>query len=164
MRAVATAAALIALASLCACGVTSTVPGTPTVDGKSTSAFARDGRLAFEVTEVEQRDTVGDPADPGSSVTAKGVFVVVLLRVRNVGSEPLTFVDADQTLVDTTGQPYATDRAANIYGNRDVPSTRLAPGQELRLQLAFDVPRGTQPREVVLRESSTSPGVVVALG
>lgn len=158
------AALLIALPVLAGCTVTSTVAGSPTVDGKSTSAFARDGNLAFEVATVEQRDTVGNPAKAGYSVTAKGVFVVVSLRIRNVGNQPVTFVDAHQTLVDVTGRPYAADRAADIYGNPDVPSTRMAPGEELRVQIAFDVPRGTQPRELRLRDSATSAGVAVALG
>lgn len=155
-------AALIALVMLSGCAPTSTVPGNPAAD-RQAAGPVRDGDLTFTVTAVEQRDVVGDPADPGYSVTAEGVFVVVTLEIDNVGDQPVTFVDRDQTLVDSAGRTFPTDRAANIYGNRDVPSTRLTPGADLRVRLAFDVPAGTEPREIVLRESATSNGVAVAL-
>ena len=157
-------AALIALAPLSACAARPTVTGTPSAGGTSTAGFVGDGNLAFEVTDVEQRAIAGNPATPGYFVTAKGVYVVVSLRIRNVGNRPVTRVDNDQTLVDATGRSFVTDRAANIYDNREVPSTRIDPGGELRVRLAFDVPVGTQPREIVLRESASSAGVVVALG
>lgn len=161
---VAIVAMLIALAGLPACAPVSTVAGTARVDGTADTGYVRDGNLAFLVTGVEQRDIAGDPAAPGYSVTATGVFIVVSVRVRNVGTQPVTLVDSDQVLVDATGRSYATDRAANIYDNRDVPSTRMVPGAELRVRLAFDVPEGTQPSEIVLRESAASAGVAVALG
>lgn len=162
--AAAVAAALIALAPLSACAARPTVTGTPSAEGTSTVELVGDGNLAFEVTGVEQRDIAGNPATPGYFVTAKGVYVVVSLRIRNVGNQPVTLVDSDQTLVDVTGRSFATDQAANIYDNREVPSTRILPGGDLRVRLAFDVPVGTQPREIVLRESAASAGVVVALG
>lgn len=161
--ATAVAAALIALTPLSACTATSTVTGTPTADSTPALGDVRDGNLAFAVTDVERRDVAGDPAAPGYFVTAKGVFVVVSLWIRNVGNQPVTLVDSDQTLVDATGRSYATDRAANIYDNRDVPSTRIATGGELRVRIAFDVPVGTQLREIVLRESASSAGVAVAV-
>jgi hypothetical protein len=162
--AAAVAAALIALAALPACAARPTVTESPSAAGTSTAGFVGDGDLAFAVTGVEQRDTAGDPATPGYFVTAKGVYVIVSLRIRNVGNRPVTLVDSDQTLVDATGRSFATDRSANIYDNREVPSTRIVPGGELRVRLAFDVPVGTRPREIVLRESASSAGVVVALG
>ena len=161
---IAAVSVFIVAAPLSACAARTTVTGTPSAEGTSTGGFVRDGNLAFEVTDVEQRDIAGDPAAPGYFVDAKGVYVVVSLRIRNVGNRPVTLVDNDQTLVDATGRSFATDRAANIYDNREVPSTRIVPGGELRVRLAFDVPVGTQPREIVLRESASSAGVVVALG
>lgn len=157
-------ASLIALTPLSACTATSTVAGTPTADGTSAFGYVRDGNLSFAVTDVERRDIADDPAAPGYVVTAQGVFVVVSLWIRNVGNQPATRVDSDQKLIDPTGRSYATDRAANIYDNRDVPSTRIAPGGDLRVRIAFDVPVGTQLREIVLRESASSAGVSVALG
>ena len=161
---IAAVSVFIVAAPLSACAARPTVTATPSAGGTSTAGFVGDGDLAFEVTDVEQRDIAGDPAAPGYFVTAKGVYVVISLRIRNVGNRPVTLVDSDQTLVDATGRSFATDRAANIYDNREVPSTRIVPGGELRVRLAFDVPVGTQPREIVLRESASSAGVVVALG
>ena len=130
---------------------------------RATSAPARDGGLQFIVVDVTRRDQAGDPGQPGLSVTAHGVFVVVTLSIRNVSDSPLTFLDRDQTLVDEAGTTFTADMAADIYGNRDVPSTRIAPGGELLVHICFDVPVDTVPRNLVLRQSDSSPGVTVAI-
>lgn len=106
---------------------------------------------------------VGQVSEPGLSIRADGVFVVVTVAVRNAGSATHTFVDRDQTLIDSRGRQFAVSMAANIYGNLDVPSTKMAPGEQLEVDLAFDVPVGTVPRSIVLRESAASGGVTAAL-
>lgn len=106
---------------------------------------------------------VGDPEKPGLSVTARGVFVVVALSIRNVGDEPLTFFDSYQTLVDSTGETFAADMAADIYGNLDIRSTRMEPGAGLVVDIAFDVPDDSVPRNLILRQSDSSAGVAVAI-
>lgn len=142
-----------------------TVPGTATAPSPAASAAGpvRDGALEFVVLDRSETRRVGDPADPGLSVTAKGVFVVVTLSVRNAGASPNTFVDRDQTLLGSRGEEFPVSTAANIYGNLDVPSTRLAPGDAVTVDIAFDVPVGTEPDAVVLRESASSAGVTVPL-
>lgn len=114
----------------------------------------------LDLAQVRQ---VGDISEPGLSIRAQGVFVVLTVSVRNVGAAPHTLVDRDQTLIDNRGQLFTVSMAANIYGNLDVPSTRMEPGEQLEVDLAFDVPVGTVPSKVVLRESAASAGVVVAL-
>lgn len=133
-----------------------TVPGTA-------AGPVRDGALEFVVLDRSETRRVGDPADPGLSITAKGVFVVVTLSVRNVGTAPHTFIDRDQTLIGSRGEEFPVSTAANIYGNLDVPSTRLAPGAAVTVDIAFDVPVGTVPSAVILRESASSEGVAVQL-
>lgn len=124
---------------------------------------ARDGTFEFAVLGRSEVQFAGDPAEPALSVAAKGVFVVVTLSVRNVGAAAHTFVDRDQTLVDDRGRRFPVSRAANIYANLDVPSTRIAPGDAVVVDLAFDVPPGTVPGSVVLRGSASSRGVTVLL-
>ena len=124
---------------------------------------ARDGTFEFAVVGTSEAQFAGDPADPALSVAAKGIFVVVTLSVRNVGAEARTFVDSDQTLVDERGRRFPVSRAANIYANLDVPSTRIAPGDAVVVDLAFDVPPGTVPTSLVLRGSASSGGVTVPL-
>ena len=156
-----------------ACGAASTiVPGTAMVDRQSvpspaarqpTSGPVRDGVLQFDVLDVSRSKLVGDPKDPGLSVTARGVFVVVTLSIRNVGNATLTFFDRYQTLVDSTGEKFPADMAADIYGNRGIRSTRMDPGTELLVHIAFDVPEDAVPRNLILRQSDSSAGVTVPI-
>ena len=152
------------------CGAASTViAGTATVDRQSaespaarpTGGAVRDGSLQFEVVDVSRVKQVGDLQEPGLSVTARGAFVVVTLSIRNLGDEPLTFFDSYQTLVDSTGKAFAADMAADIYGNRDIRSTRMEPGGGLVVDIAFDVPTDAVPRNLILRQSDSSAGVTV---
>lgn len=154
------------------CGATSTtVSGTATVDQKSVSTSTasrpgpsvRDGGLQFDVVEVSRVKLVGDPKDPGLNVTARGIFVVVTMSIRNVSNAPLTFYDSYQTLVDSTGSTYTADMAADIYGNRSIRSTRMEPGDELLVHISFDVPEDAEPRNLILRQSDSSAGVTVSI-
>ncbi len=155
--------AAVVIAVVAGCGPPArTVSGTAT-RGVSHSAGVRDGDLEFAVLDVSRARQVGDLADPGRSITAHGVFISVTLSIRNVGDRPITFVDAHQQLVDNRGKVFAVSRAADIYANPGVPSTRMAPGDELQVRLAFDVPTGTDPAEIVLRASESSRGVSVPL-
>ena len=166
-------AVVVMVIGLAGCGAASTtVAGTPTVDRTSAAAPVspravpgpvRDGGLQFHVVDVSQVEKVGDPADPGLSITARGVFVVVTMSIRNVGSAPLTFFDRYQTLVDGTGQQFPADMAADIYGNRSIRSTRIEPGEELLVHLSFDVPQGTVAKNLILRQSDSTTGVTVPI-
>ncbi len=153
------AVALMVAAAGCATTAT-TVAGTGIAAQPSA---VRDGGFEFAVHDVAQVHQVGDPSDPGLSVTAKGVFVVVTLSIRNVGNAPQTFFDSYQTLIDRSGTQYSASMAADIYGNLGVHSTKIAPGDALTVHLAFDVPTGTVPTNLLLRQTSSSAGVNVPL-
>jgi hypothetical protein len=171
IAAVAVASVMVVAASGCGAAST-TVTGTATVDRQSPSSTSarhpdpgpvRDDGLQFDVVDVSQTTVVGDAKDPGLSTTARGVFVVVTLLIRNVSDAPLTFSDRYQTLVDSTGRTFTADMAADIYGNRSIRSTRMDPGNELLVHICFDVPRDTVPRDLVLRQSDSSAGVTVPI-
>ena len=156
-----TALAVAAMLAAAACGTT---PTTVTGTGVAAQPVAvRDGGFEFAVCHVVQVHQVGDPRNPGLSITAKGVFVVVALAIRNVGDGPLTFFDRYQTLIDSRGSQCSASMAADIYGNLDIPSTTIAPGDALTVHLAFDVPVDTVPTNLTLRQSDTSAGATVAL-
>ena len=78
-----------------------------------------------------------------------------------MGNAAITFFDSYQTLIDTSGTRYSTSMAADIYGNLGIHSTTIAPGDELVVHIAFDVPMDTVPTNLSLRESSSSSGVTV---
>ena len=123
----------------------------------------QDGNLEFAALGVAKTQTVGDPKEPGLSVNARGVFVVVTVSIRNAGDTAITFIDRYQKLADNQGRTFEVSNAADIYGNRDVPSTRIQPGDGLVVRLAFDVPTDTVPASITLHESETSPGVTAQL-
>ena len=157
--------------------VTGCAPGVTTVAGKPGAASSptagglqpplgvrvQDGALEFAALGVAKTQTVGDPKEPGLSVNARGVFVVITVSIRNTGDKPTTFIDRYQKLVDKQGRTFEISNAADIYGNRDVPSTKIQPGDGLVVRLAFDVPTGTVPASITLHESETSPGVTAQL-
>jgi Domain of unknown function (DUF4352) len=154
----------VAVAVMLAAAGCGTSPTTVTGTGVAAQPVAvRDGGFEFAVRNVSQVHQVGDPKDPGLSITAKGVFVVVALVIRNVGDGPLTFFDRYQKLIDSSGDEYSASMAADIYGNLGIPSTTIAPGDALTVHLAFDVPVDTVPTNLTLRQSETSVGVTVAL-
>jgi hypothetical protein len=164
---VAAGLAVTIAAAVVGCGaVSTTVAGTATVLRDSRPPIAsgpvRDGGLEFEVRAVARMKQVGDTSEPGYSVSAHGMFVVVTLAIRNVSGAPLTFFDRYQALVDSTGTSYRADMAADIYGNRDIRSTRMNPGEQLVVHIAFDVPVGAEVRNLVLRQSESG-GVKVPL-
>jgi len=155
------AVAVAAMVAAAGCG-----PSSTTVTGTGIAAqpsAVRDGGFEFGVQDVSQVHQVGDPKDPALSITAKGVFVVVALSIRNVGEGPLTFFDRYQTLIDSSGNQYSASMAADIYGNLGIPSTKIAPGAALVVRLAFDVPVDTKPTNLTLRQSDSSAGVTVTL-
>jgi len=169
-KSVAGLAAVMTLVSVApGCAMTSTtVEGAGTlapfkVEAGSGGPAVRDGGLTFAVSDVSRTQQVGDPEDPGRSVTARGVFVVFTLAIDNVGSAPLTFIDRDQTLIDDSGRAFSPSMAANIYGNPGIRSTTIDPGDGLVVRISFDVPTDTVPRDLILRGSSSSDGVTVAV-
>ena len=161
-------------AATAGCGIASTtVPGTAvtatteTLSQQGTGVAGgtpfRDGELEFVLLEVSATHQVGDPADPGMSMNAKGIFVAVTIAIRNLGAAPITFFDRDQTLIDDTGRKFSPSMAADIYANPGIRSTRISPGDQLVVHIVFDVPVETKPENLLLRESSSSAGVAVPL-
>ena len=164
------AVAVAVMVAAAGCGMSSrTVTGTgiatqPSAASPGSGGIGRpvrDGAFEFVVLDLAQVHRVGDPKDPGLSITARGVFVVVTLSIRNVSEADVTFFDNYQTLIDSSGNRYSASMAADIYGNLSIHSTKIAPGKELVVHIAFDVPVATVPANLSLRETSSSAGVTV---
>lgn len=141
-------------------GVTAPMPPMPSLGAQTP---VRDGAMEFLVLDLTRARQAGDPHDPATSLNAHGVFLVATISVRNTGGTPLTFVDGDQELIDRTGRVFPVDRAADIYGNRGLRSTKINPGDSLVVHLFFDVPPDTAAKNLLLHESDSSPGVTVGL-
>lgn len=111
------------------------------------------GELAFTVTTIN----LGVPTT--GHRTAQGVFVVVNLKVQNVGDRPRSVFCQDQTLRDRAGKRYTN--VVNLDSPGDL--VRVGPGTTVLVKCAFDVPSGALPAAIELRDSPYSRGVTVML-
>ncbi len=136
-------------------------PTGPEVETAGIGQPVRDGTFEFTVTGVEHRDSVGDPY---LTQQAQGQYVVVTVRVSNIGDQQGFFTDSDQYLLDANDRQYSADSAAgtSISGN-DVLYNPINPGNNVEGQLVFDVPPDTATDRIELHDSFMSEGAVVDL-
>lgn len=124
----------------------------------------QDGSLAFTVTNVESgAQALGESF---LRTEAQGMYVLVHVTVRNVGSESVTFMGANQTLLDTQGREFTADSSAALINVPDSESffTPINPGNSVDGVLVFDVPEEMTPAAIELHESMFSSGALVSLG
>ncbi|WP_019812772.1 DUF4352 domain-containing protein [Saccharomonospora saliphila] len=121
----------------------------------------RDGNFEFTITGVERQPSVGDPSFPQYP---QGEYVVIPVRVVNVGTDPRSLTDTDQYLYDTSARQYSADSAAGVMipGN-EVLYTPINPGNNVEGELVFDVPPGTELDHIELHDSFLSEGATVTL-
>jgi hypothetical protein len=113
-----------------------------------------DGKFAFIVTQVHASRTFG-------RTRAQGVYVIVSMAIRNVGTETQMFEWAAQRLKDRTGREYSASHIVPPLVGDVVNS--IDPGLEVSVKLAFDVPPGSKPTQIVLHDSQSSHGAPVNL-
>jgi hypothetical protein len=113
-----------------------------------------DGKFAFIVTQVDTSPTFGH-------TRAQGVYVIVSMAVRNVGTEAQFFDWTAQRLKGSVGREYSPIfMDPSIVG--DVVNS-IDPGLQVSVKLAFDVPQGTKPTQILLHDSASSHGAPVTL-
>jgi hypothetical protein len=130
----------------------------------------RDGPIRFHVSTLEPN--VGAVHLGNLARHARGEFVLVDVRVSNTGHAPAELEEGVQRVYDAGGRAYSSDATADYYLNfTDLSSytgssplfNRLAPGEQVEGQIAFDVPPQTDLSKLVLHSSPGSPGAVVPL-
>ncbi|HEY6818525.1 MAG TPA: DUF4352 domain-containing protein, partial [Mycobacterium sp.] len=109
-----------------------------------------DGKFAFIVNDISTSPTFGP-------TSARGVWSIVSMAVRNVGTGPRVFEMAAQSLTDSEGRGHSATLMEPPLANK------IDPGLQVSVRLAFDVPPGVRPNQLVLRESASSPGAPVKL-
>jgi len=109
-----------------------------------------DGKLAFIVTDISTSPKFGP-------TSARGVWSIVSMAVRNVGTRPRGFEMAAQSLTDSEGRGHSATLMQPPLANK------IDPGLQVSVRLAFDVPPGVRPNQIVVRESASSPGAPVKL-
>ena len=124
----------------------------------------RDGKFEFTVTDVDSGlSSVGD--NPYLTEEAQGQFVVVSLKVENIGDEPQSFSPSAQKATDAQGRTFEPDTTAQIaLGGSDVTVwDSINPGNAVDVKLVFDMPKNARPSAVELHDSLFSGGVTVNL-
>ena len=109
-----------------------------------------DGKFAFIVNEVSSSPTFGD-------THARGVWLILSMAVRNIGTEPRLFEMAAQSLKESDGRGHSAALMEPTSVNK------IDPGLQMSVRLAFDVPPGVRPTRILLRESASTPGARVDL-
>lgn len=122
----------------------------------------RDGKFKFTVTKVESGvKRVG----PGfMAEKADGQYVVVSLKVKNIGHESQMFTDDSQYLFTKNGNKYDADGAADlVLDGSNAFLNDINPGNTVRGKIAFDMPSHAKPYSIELHDSMFSTGVTVGL-
>jgi hypothetical protein len=114
---------------------------------------ALDGKFAFIVSNVDTAPTFGN-------TSAHGVYVIVSMAVRNVGSDAQAFEMAAQKLKDSTGRKYL---ASFVDPSPLGDGNSINPGLQVSVKAVFDVPPDARPTQIVLHDSASSHGVPVNL-
>jgi uncharacterized protein DUF4352 len=150
MRAIAVSVlAAAALVTGCLGQEQRTPPGSPPT--AALNEEVHDGGLAFTVTRVEL-------AQPKIGYrSAQGTFVVVSMRVKNIGDGWRGVYCQNQVLTDLKGRTYVD--AVPVGEGEDMMD--IKPGKQADVQCAFDVPVGTLAGAVEVHGQPYSTGVTV---
>jgi hypothetical protein len=95
--------------------------------------------------------------------TAKGVFCVVTVAVRNDDDQPHTVFMGSQQAHDATRNTYSADAGAWWYHPPARVWGTINPGLGLVGDLVFDIPAGVTLTELVVRDSLFSTGTRLPL-
>jgi hypothetical protein len=117
--------------------------------------------LLFTVTRVSTAKTVQDTTY--ETKTAKGIYVIVMMTVKNNTGNTQQLEGSSQVLRDGAGWQFSAggkdnDNNSNVLqkggGGVDIvePVANLGPDQQMTVGVMFDVPEGTQPNQIVLKE------------
>lgn len=127
----------------------------------------RDGKFEFTVHSIK----CGEKQVGGQYVNqkAQGHFCRLNLSIKNIGNEAQTIDSSSQYLFNTKNQKYEADLSATIYASSSPDSSTNAwydninPGNTVKGDILFDVPKGVTPVTAELHDSAFSGGVKVAL-
>jgi CxxC motif-containing protein len=162
--------AIIAIAAPKGSGSSSTATtgnSTPAASGSAAAAAAvgtpvRDGDFEFVVQSVETG--VAQIGTDMLNTKAQGAFVIVSVKVTNIGSEPGTFFGSNAKLHDTQGREFEPSSGAAIYlEDSNSLIEPINPGNTVTGKIIYDVAAGTALDTIELHDSAFSDGVTVKL-
>ena len=124
---------------------------------------ARDGLFEFTVTDLDcSQKVIGDVAFNG---TARGIYCVVTVRVKNLDRQPQSFDESSQRAYDEQGTAYSHDVNAEFKVNAGAQTwfQTIEPGAQVTGKLVFDIPESVRVAAIELHDSPASTGVRVPL-
>lgn len=149
-----------------AAGGTETTAGqtakpSPKTAGMNTAV--RDGKFEFTVTKV--KSGVSSLGDEYLNTKAQGQFVLITVKVENIGTEPQMFDGGNQYLYDSQDREFEASSEAAVYLGDDADSllNNINPGNTVTAVVVFDVPKNIKLKKVKLHDSMFSGGVEVSL-
>ena len=135
---------------------------TSTPAGAGVEVAAEDGKFEFVVQDVG-----GGVPSIGTDVIgtkAQGKFVLVTVKITNIGDQPQTFFGSNAKAFDNAGKQYAPDSTAAIYlPDSNSLLTPINPGNSVTGVVVFDVPMGSTLTSIELHDSAFSGGVTIGL-
>lgn len=123
----------------------------------------RDGKFEFTVRSVKCGiAVVGD--NPYIQEKAQGQFCAVQLSVENIGDEPQSMFADNQYAFDTKGRKFSANSMASMADeSSQVLWEEINPGNAVKGNVYFDVPKGAKVTSLELHDSAFSGGVKVRL-
>jgi hypothetical protein len=122
----------------------------------------RDGKFEFQIVSIARGPKAGDLSNQFMTETAQGEFIVLTVRVTNIGNEPQSYFGSNQKLIDTAGREYAPNSSVDLWLNGYIGD--INPGNSVQVVVAFDVPPGTPSKALELHDSMFSGGAQLATG
>jgi hypothetical protein len=120
----------------------------------------RDGKLEFTVTKIETG--VSEIGDEYFGKEAQGQFLLVHVKVENIGDEAQTFFGENLTALDADDREFSADTEAAIYLDESNSFiNEINPGNTVEGIVVFDVPKDTKITALELHDSFFSGGVTV---
>lgn len=120
----------------------------------------RDGKLEFTVTKIETG--VAEIGDEFFGKKAQGQFLLVHVKVENIGDEAQTFFGENVTALDADKREFSADTEAAIYLDESNSFVNeINPGNTAEGIVVFDVSKDTKITTLELHDSFFSGGVTV---
>lgn len=123
----------------------------------------RDGKFEFTIRSVKcGLAVVGD--NQFLQEKAQGQFCAVQLTVENIGDEPQSMFADNQYAFDTKGRKFSANPMASMADETSqVLWEEINPGNAVKGNVYFDVPKGAKVASLELHDSAFSGGVPVRL-
>jgi hypothetical protein len=98
------------------------------------------------------------------SQKAQGEFCKVSVTVENTGTEAQTMFDSSQYAFDAKARKFTADSTAAVYdSSTQLMFQQINPGNTVKGNIYYDVPKGTKIVKLELHDSPFSGGVTVTL-